>query len=69
MSLMAEKKPKPSPIVPVATQHSLRVDDGRLLEALDVYAKRIRRSRNMAIQLLLEKAMEQEGLWPPVADA
>jgi hypothetical protein len=45
-----------------------RPDDPRLLDALDVYAQRIRRSRNMAMNLLLEAAMEQEGLWPPADD-
>jgi hypothetical protein len=45
-----------------------RPDDPRLLDVLDVYAQRIRRSRNMAMNLLLEAAMEREGLWPPPAD-
>jgi hypothetical protein len=63
MSLMAEKKPKKPPLVP--GQHSLRVDDKRLLEALDAYGEKVRRSRNMVIQLLIEKAMEEEGFWPP----
>ena len=48
-----------------ATSTPFRPEDMRLLDALDVYAKRIRRSRNMAINLLLEAAMEKEGLWPP----
>jgi hypothetical protein len=48
-----------------AASTPFRPEDPRLLDALDVYAKRIRRSRNMAINLLLEEAMEREKLWPP----
>jgi hypothetical protein len=48
-----------------AASTPFRPEDPRLLDALDAYAKRIRRSRNMAINLLLEAAMENEGLWPP----
>ena len=44
---------------------SFRFEDSRLLNALDVYAKRTRRSRNKAVEVLLEEAMRQEGLWPP----
>jgi hypothetical protein len=47
------------------TTTPFRPEDNRLFDALDAYAKRIRRSRNMAINLLLEEAMEREGLWPP----
>jgi hypothetical protein len=47
------------------TTTPFRPEDKRLLLALDIYAKRIRRSRNMAMNLLLEEAMQREGLWPP----
>jgi hypothetical protein len=48
-----------------ATSTPFRPEDVRLFDALDAYAKSIRRSRNMAMNLLLEAAMEKEGLWPP----
>jgi hypothetical protein len=46
-------------------QIPLRLPDSRLVDALDEYAEQIRRSRNMAIVLLLEEAMKTAGLWPP----
>jgi hypothetical protein len=46
-------------------QVPFRVEDPRLVEALDRYADSIRRSRNMTIVLLLEQALEQAGHWPP----
>jgi hypothetical protein len=42
-----------------------RADDARLIEALDAYADSVRRSRNMAINLLLEEILTQHGFWPP----
>ena len=42
-----------------------RVEDVRLVEALDRYADSVRRSRNMAIVLLLEQALTEAGFWPP----
>jgi hypothetical protein len=42
-----------------------RVDDPRLVEALDRYADSTRRSRNMAIIVLLEQALTEAGFWPP----
>lgn len=48
-------------------QAPFRVPDPRLLGAVQAYADRHRRSRNMAIILLLEKALRDEGLWPPPA--
>jgi hypothetical protein len=47
------------------TQVPFRVDDPRLVEALDAYAASIRRSRNMTIIILLEQGLEQVGHWPP----
>jgi hypothetical protein len=46
-------------------QVPFRVDDPRLVAALDDYAASIRRSRNMAIVLLLEDALSRIGRWPP----
>lgn len=65
MVLVAEKRLSPSSPLPEEGQTPLRVPDVRLLEALDVYAKRVKRSRNMAIVFLLEQAMTAEQLWPP----
>lgn len=59
---MAKKK---KPDAHKAPQVPFRPDDPRLVAALDAYAKSIRRSRNMAINLLLEKGLEAEGFWPP----
>lgn len=44
-----------------------RADDPRLIAALDDYAESIRRSRNMAINLLLEEILKEKGFWPPPA--
>ncbi len=67
-----DPKPEELPVEAVAekkaTSTPFRPDDPRLLDVLDVYAKRIRRSRNMAINLLLEEAMQREGLWPPAEE-
>lgn len=67
MAVMAAPKPKTdeSSKEPVPGRTPLRVDDARLLDALDTFAKRQRRSRNMALQIILEEKMEAEGLWPP----
>ncbi len=65
MAAMAKKKPKTDQPTPEPGRTPLRVDDKRLFDSLDAYARRLRRSRNMAIQLLLEEAMTREGLWPP----
>jgi hypothetical protein len=46
---------------------SLRIEDARLIEALDAYAAATRRSRNMGIIVLLEEALERAGFWPPGA--
>jgi hypothetical protein len=60
MPLMAKKEDAHK-----GTQIPFRVDDDRLVEALEAYAARIRRSRNMAIVLLLEEALKAHDLWPP----
>lgn len=51
-----------------ASSVSFRPEDPRLFKALDVYAKRMHRSRNMVMYLLLLEAMQREGLWPPPPD-
>lgn len=67
MLSMAKKSDKP--IDPhKGRQINFRVYDQRLLDAIELYAKRSRRERNMAITLLVEAALQQEGLWPPPAD-
>lgn len=63
MLVMADKKPKAAS--PKAAQTPLRVEDSRLLDALELYAKQQRRSRNMTIQIILEEKMKEAGLWPP----
>src|SRR5262245_38188185 len=60
---MSDRKKKPD--AHKGTQIPFRADDPRLVEALEAYAKKVRRSRNMAIILLLETALKAEGLWPP----
>jgi hypothetical protein len=57
---MAEKKNAHKGI-----QVPFRVEDALLVKALDDYADSVRRSRNMAIILLLEEALKQKGFWPP----
>lgn len=64
MLVMAEKK-KPKRDAHRAMQVPFRVDDPQLIEALDAYAAGQRRSRNMAIVLLLEEGLERAGFWPP----
>jgi hypothetical protein len=36
---------------------------------LTKYAEQTRRSRNLAIAVILEEAMQKAGLWPPSPDA
>jgi hypothetical protein len=47
------------------TVFPLRLPDSRLADALDEHARRSKRSRNMAIVVILEEAMRSAGLWPP----
>lgn len=66
---MAAKKRGKKPVTDdrhKGLQVPFRVDDPRLVAALDKYADRTRRSRNMAIIVLLEDALRAENLWPPV---
>jgi hypothetical protein len=53
---------------PAPATFPLRLPDGRLADALDEHARRSKRSRNMAIVVILEDAMRAEGLWPPAED-
>jgi hypothetical protein len=57
MPLMTEKK-KDGKVL-------FRADNPRLIDALDTYADSVRRSRNMAINILLEEALTKHGFWPP----
>jgi hypothetical protein len=69
---MAKKKTSKAPppaAVPKPDAHQgaqipFRVADERLVEALDAFAKSERRSRNMAIIILLEEALKARGFWP-----
>ncbi len=68
MLVMAKKKQADSK----KDQHKgqqvpFRVEDPRLVDALDAYAESVRRSRNMAIVLLLEQSLAEAGFWPPKA--
>lgn len=64
MLTMPKKKPHPEP-EPQSATTPFRPPDARLIVQLDEYARRIRRSRNMAMVILLEEALGREGLWPP----
>lgn len=48
-----------------APKHLLRFDDPRLFAAVNAWAKENRRSRNLAILILLEQALKEGGFWPP----
>jgi hypothetical protein len=65
MPVMSKKKPAGD--AHKGIQVPFRVGDERLIAALEVYAQRTRRSRNMTIVLLLEEALTRHGLWPPGA--
>lgn len=70
MSGMAKKKAVPAPADdPKWQQINLRIDDPKLLEAIDAWADKHRRSRNMAMILLLERQLANEGVWPPADQA
>lgn len=64
MLAVPKKKPADEPD-PKPVQVPFRVDDPRLVEALDRNAKRNRRSRNMTILVLLERGLTEDGDWPP----
>ncbi len=59
------RKGEEMPVTEEPAKASFQFDDGRLLRALDIYARRTKRSRNKAVNVLLEEAMQREGLWPP----
>lgn len=67
---MAKKRKTDVPATadPVPKQTPFRPDDPRLLKAIDEYARSVRRSRNMAMVLLLEQALAAHQLWPPSED-
>lgn len=72
MPLVAKKKSIPertSDAAPELPPDSIlvRLPDPSLALVLEEYARRTRRSRNLAIVVLLEDAMRQAGLWPPAA--
>lgn len=49
-------------------QLPFRVDDPRLVEAIEKYAEDSRRSRNMTIVVLIEQALTALNRWPPKPD-
>lgn len=51
--------------IPIA----LRISDPSVLAAADKFAKKEGRSRNNALNILLQRALAAEGLWPPSTDA
>lgn len=64
---MAKKKPVPEPVPDAhkGIQINLRVIDERLIAAVDKRAGRERRSRNLMLNILIERALEADGDWPP----
>jgi len=65
MSVMAPKKKKPVDDKAPPDRMLVRMDDPRLIAALDAYAEATRRSRNMATIVLLEEGLKLAGFWPP----
>ncbi len=65
MNDMAKKKPKPDAVEEKAPQTPFRPDDKRLMDAIDAFAHETRRSRNMAMVILIEDALKALGRWPP----
>ncbi len=69
MFTMARKKksvePEPEQEPERKVQTPFRPDDARLLDALDAFAHDTRRSRNMAMVVLIEEALKAAGYWPP----
>lgn len=63
MSCVAKKKPTagPPPDPHRGIPLGYRADSWRLVNALRAYAKSIRRSRNMAMTFLMERALAAEG--------
>ena len=71
MPVMAEppkkKRPKGRPVDldrHQGAQTPFRAVDAQLLVALQAYAKSVRRSRNMAMNILLEEILQAKGFWP-----
>lgn len=62
MPCMAKKKPKSEEDPHRGISIGFRADRQALVDTLGRYADQIRRSRNMAMILLLEKALAAEGL-------
>jgi hypothetical protein len=77
MPVMAKKKANSNPHPddhPAADKAGLvnillRGLDPSLVAALDAYAERNRRSRNVSVIILLEEAMRKQGLWGTQPDA
>jgi hypothetical protein len=73
ISVMAKKQKEPtvpateSPPEADVTSVLFRAEHPQLVRAIDAYAKANRRSRNMAMNLLLEEALTSHDLWPPAS--
>ena len=65
MLTMSKKKPTTEPQEQPPDSILIRLPDPRLAAVLEEYATQTRRSRNLAIVVLLEDAMKEAGLWPP----
>lgn len=71
ISSVAKKRKEPeSPHQeePLPDAHLLRFDDLRLVKAIDEWKKTVRtlrKSRNLAIIVLLEEMLQIKGYWPP----
>jgi hypothetical protein len=65
MLSMAKKRPiKAEQPKPEQAQTPFRCDPA-LMDAIDAYAQDNRRSRNLAMVILLEQALKAVGYWPP----
>jgi hypothetical protein len=67
MVSVAKKRLPPTPPGEEETAQAPFRAERRLFDALDAYARSIRRSRNMAMVLLLEEALRRHGFWKPPA--
>ncbi len=64
---VAKKKPEKTPEPPESGDGAflVRPADARLPAAIEAAAKDMRRSKNMAANILLEEALKERGFWPP----
>ncbi len=65
LAIMPKKKKTDLEATQVLNPVSFRPDHPGLIDALDVLAKANKRTRNATINLLIETALREAGLWPP----